>query len=195
MPELLARESMAPPWRELVRIYRRAEARGEIRGGRFVAGFVGEQFALPEAVETLRAMRKTDPKGELITIYACDPLNVVGILTPGSRVPAVVGNSIVYRDGVPICSMEGGELVERSNLDETARESLRFLKTKPRGGCSVPLDPARLPRPDLFGYRRNEAVVASDGRSGSDRGRRERSGPGRDRSLLHAEDRGFLPFT
>ena len=131
MPELLARESMAPPWRELVRIYRRAEAKGEIRGGRFVAGLVGEQFALPEAVETLRAMRKTQPKGELVTISACDPLNVVGILTPGNRVPAVAGNSIVYRDGVPICSTESGELVERSNLDETTREALRFLKRGP----------------------------------------------------------------
>lgn len=130
MPELLARETMAPPWRELVRIYRRAEAKGEIRGGRFVAGFVGEQFALPEAVETLRAMRKTEPKGELITISACDPLNLVGILTPGSRVPAVMGNSIVFRDGAPVCSTESGELVERSTLDETTREALGFLKRR-----------------------------------------------------------------
>ena len=70
-----------------MRIYRRAEARGEIRGGRFVAGFVGEQFALPEAVEALRRSRKTPPDGKLLLISACDPLNLAGILTPGPRVP------------------------------------------------------------------------------------------------------------
>ena len=108
-PELLAREPMAPRWRELVRVLRSLEARGEIRGGRFVAGFVGEQFALPEAVDLLRRVKNTEPKGKMVVVSACDPLNVVGILTPGERVSAVIGNRIVFRDGVPICSLENRE--------------------------------------------------------------------------------------
>ncbi|MFQ5933849.1 MAG: DNA glycosylase AlkZ-like family protein, partial [Dehalococcoidia bacterium] len=127
LPELLAREPMAPPWRELLYIYRRAEARGEIRGGRFVAGFVGEQFALPEAIDMLRSLKKSEPTGELISISACDPLNVVGILTPGARVPAVLGNTTVFRDGVPICSTVGGNLVEQTPLSDSLREKLRSL--------------------------------------------------------------------
>ena len=99
VPELLAREPMAPPWRVLLRAYRRAEARGEVRGGRFLAGFVGEQFALPEAVEALRALRKQEPNGEVVRLSACDPLNVAGILTPGPRVTAVLGNEVALRDG------------------------------------------------------------------------------------------------
>ena len=100
---LLEREaSYLPPWWKLLRIYRRLEARGEIRGGRFVAGFAGEQYALPEAVGSLRAVRKKPADGELVSISAADPLNLVGILTPGQRVPALVGNRILYRDGVPI---------------------------------------------------------------------------------------------
>ncbi|MFQ5793122.1 MAG: hypothetical protein ACE5JI_21845, partial [Acidobacteriota bacterium] len=124
-PELLARETMAPPWRELVQVYRRSEARGEIRGGRFVDGFVGEQFALPEAVEALRSLRKSEPKRGLLSISACDPLNVVGVLTPGARVPAVLGNVAVFRDGVPVCSWEGGKLVERALLDDVTRAEVR----------------------------------------------------------------------
>ncbi len=100
--ELLAREPMAPPWRQLVGAYRRAEARGEIRGGRFVAGLVGEQFALPEAVDALRAVNRREPTGEVVRLSACDPLNLVGILTPGARIPAVLGNEVLYRDGAPI---------------------------------------------------------------------------------------------
>ena len=102
VPELMAREPMAPPWRTLLRVYRRAEARGEVRGGRFVAGFVGEQFALPEAVEALRAVHKRSASNEEVRLSACDPLNVVGILTPGARVPAVLGNQVMYRDGAPV---------------------------------------------------------------------------------------------
>ena len=109
-PELLLRETMAPPWRTLLPVYRRAEARGEIRGGRFVAGLVGEQFALPEAVESLRRERRTEATGALTTISACDPLNLAGILTPGPRVPATPGNRIVVRDGVPVASLQGGEV-------------------------------------------------------------------------------------
>ena len=113
-PELLARESIAPPWRELVRLLRRLEARGEIRGGRFVSGFVGEQFALPEAVEMLRSLRDAEAGSETLTLSALDPLNLAGILTPGERVPAVQGNRVVYRDGVPVFAPGGGELAVRN---------------------------------------------------------------------------------
>ena len=99
--ELLARETRAPAWRVLVNIYRRLEARGEIRGGRFVAGFSGEQFALPEAVDTLRAIRRTRGEGERVLLPAADPLNLVGILTPGGRVSPLSGQAILFVDGVP----------------------------------------------------------------------------------------------
>ena len=97
--ELLAREARAPAWRTLVQIYRRLEARGEIRGGRFVSGFVGEQYAVPEAVEALRAVRRTHADPERGVISAADPLNLVGILTPGSRVSPYSNQAILYRDG------------------------------------------------------------------------------------------------
>ncbi|UQA59271.1 DEAD/DEAH box helicase [Polyangium aurulentum] len=100
--ELCAREPRAPAWGELVRVFRRLEMRGEIRGGRMVAGFIGEQFALPEALEALRAMRREEPRGEVVRLSACDPLNLTGILTPGARVAATLGNEVVYRDGVPV---------------------------------------------------------------------------------------------
>ncbi|PYQ30922.1 MAG: ATP-dependent DNA helicase, partial [Acidobacteria bacterium] len=91
---MLTRESNAAPWRELARIYRRLEARGEIRGGRFVNGMSGEQFALPEAVERLREIRRTERDGKLIIINAADPLNLAGILTPDDRVRAIPANRI-----------------------------------------------------------------------------------------------------
>ncbi|HSZ82596.1 MAG TPA: DEAD/DEAH box helicase, partial [Polyangia bacterium] len=99
--DVLAREAHAPPWRDLLRVYRCLEMRGELRGGRFVGGFVGEQFAAPEAVETLRAVRKEPRRGEVVRLSACDPLNLVGILTPGPRVPATLANTVVFVDGVP----------------------------------------------------------------------------------------------
>ena len=100
--DLLAREPRCPPWRELLVVYRRLEARGEIRGGRFAQAFSGEQFALPEAVDALRAVRKLPKAGEeRISLSACDPLNLVGILTPGARVPALPQNRVTYVDGVP----------------------------------------------------------------------------------------------
>ena len=98
--DVLAREANLPPWRELLAGFRRLEDRGEIRGGRFVDGFLGEQFALPVAVESVRAMRKLDPTPGSITLSAADPLNLVGILVPGERVPAISGNSVTYRHGV-----------------------------------------------------------------------------------------------
>ncbi|MGZ4821634.1 MAG: Lhr family helicase, partial [Terriglobales bacterium] len=104
--ELLAREAMLPKWRELVQAFRRMEARGDIRGGRFVSGFVGEQYALPIAVESLRALRKLPATGEVVTISAADPLNLVGIIVPGERVPAISGKTVSYRDGVAVAGEE-----------------------------------------------------------------------------------------
>ncbi len=107
--DLLGREALNIPWRDLLIQYRRMELRGEIRGGRFISGFTGEQFALPEAVETLRAMRKAGRRSggspaEEIKISAADPLNLVGIILPGQRVPALPSNFVVFRDGVPVRS-------------------------------------------------------------------------------------------
>ena len=106
--DLLAREAHAPAWRDLVRIYRRLEMSGELRGGRLVGGFVGEQFAAPDAVDALRATRRQERTGEVVRLSGCDPLNLVGILTPGPRVPATMTQTVVYRDGVPVSSADFG---------------------------------------------------------------------------------------
>jgi len=97
--ELSARESFTVPWREILRALRRREARGLLRGGRFVAGFMGEQYALPDAVDGLRRVRREERCGELVEIRAVDPLNLVGVLTPGPRVPAHPGERLTFRDG------------------------------------------------------------------------------------------------
>jgi ATP-dependent Lhr-like helicase len=118
MRELLAREARMPPWRELVRALRTLEARGEVRGGRFVAGMVGEQFALPEAVEALRAVRRRAGEGELVIVAAGDPLNLSGIVVPGTRVPPASRDVIAFRDGAVV---EVGELgAVRSRLGRGA---------------------------------------------------------------------------
>jgi ATP-dependent helicase Lhr and Lhr-like helicase len=100
--DLLTRETNLPRWRELQIGYRRLEDRGEVRGGRFVDGFVGEQFALPEAVESLRAQRKlpANSNSDRVVIAAADPLNLVGIIVPGERIPAISGRNVTFRDGV-----------------------------------------------------------------------------------------------
>lgn len=105
--ELCARERRLPPWRSLLHALRRMEARGDVRGGRFVAGFVGEQFALAQAVESLRAVRRRRCDDHTIIVSAADPLNLVGIVTAGARVPAASGQVVAYRNGCPI---EIGEL-------------------------------------------------------------------------------------
>jgi ATP-dependent Lhr-like helicase len=105
---LLEREGPLPPWRDLLRVLRRLEARGEIRGGRFVGGFAGEQYALPEAVGLLRGVRREPETGALVSVSAADPLNLIGVLTPGDRVPAVATNRVLFRDGHPIAVREGG---------------------------------------------------------------------------------------
>jgi len=99
--DLLARETVVPKWRELLIAFRRLEDRGEVRGGRFVDGFLGEQFALPAAVESLRATRQLPPSGELTAVSAADPLNLVGIIVPGDRTPAISGRHVTYQDGIP----------------------------------------------------------------------------------------------
>ena len=98
----VSRETNLPKWRELLITFRRLEDRGELRGGRFVSGFLGEQLALPVAVESIRAMRNQAPTGEQITISAADPLNLVGIIVPGERVAANSGKVVAFRDGVAV---------------------------------------------------------------------------------------------
>jgi ATP-dependent Lhr-like helicase len=107
---LLERESFAATWYELGRIYRRWEARGEIRGGYFVGGISGEQFALPEAIGLLRSIRKAPPNRELITLSAADPLNLQGILTPGPRIASLTTNRILFRDGFPLAALEARKI-------------------------------------------------------------------------------------
>ena len=112
---LMAREPFAVPWRELLQVYRRLEARGEVRGGRFVSGLPGEQFALPEAVELARQIRRTKPAGEPIVISAVDPLNLCGIITPGERIPAVASTQITFRDGSPeLLAVDGSQFTVAS---------------------------------------------------------------------------------
>jgi ATP-dependent Lhr-like helicase len=107
---LLEREpDWLPPWHQLVRVFRRLEDKGDVRGGRFVGGMAGEQFALPEAVTELREVRRKEAKGDLVSLSAADPLNLTGIITPGPRVPALTNNRVLYRDGVPVARLEGGE--------------------------------------------------------------------------------------
>jgi ATP-dependent Lhr-like helicase len=108
---LLVREAdWLPPWRDLLMCCRRLEARGEIRGGRFVAGFTGEQYALPEAITLLREARRRAPDGHYVSLSGADPLNLVGILTPGARLPSLSGNRLLYRDGLPVALLAGGEV-------------------------------------------------------------------------------------
>jgi ATP-dependent Lhr-like helicase len=119
---LLTQEaSWLPPWRDLLRVYRRLEARGEIRGGRFVAGFSGEQYALPEAVGLLRKTRRQPGSGQWVSLSGADPLNLVGILTPGPRLAALTGNRLIYRDGVPIAVLSGGKVQFLETLDAAAQ--------------------------------------------------------------------------
>ncbi len=124
--KLLEHETGLPPWRDLLYVYRRMEARGELRGGRFVQGFAGEQFALPDAMQTLRRIRKQAQDGALVAIAATDPLNLTGSITAGDRVARQARNRILYRDGVPIATSVGGEI---SYLAAIAAEVQWEIKT------------------------------------------------------------------
>jgi ATP-dependent Lhr-like helicase len=132
---LLERESLLAPWRDVLRVYRRLEARGEIRGGRFVGGFSGEQYALPEAVGALRAVRRDSENGkrtsenaELVAVSGADPLNLAGIITPGETVPALATNRVLFRDGVPVAVQEGEGRQVRLLVAATPEEE-QVLKT------------------------------------------------------------------
>ncbi|WP_422662529.1 Lhr family helicase, partial [Pseudomonas sp. UBA3153] len=123
---LLDREAdWLPPWRELLRVYHRLEARGDIRGGRFVAGLAGEQFALPEAVGLLREVRKRPRDGSLISVSASDPLNLLGSLLPGAKIPAIAGNRVLYQDGAPAGALLAGKPVFWVELDAGNAQQLR----------------------------------------------------------------------
>jgi ATP-dependent Lhr-like helicase len=129
------KESLRVPWFELIRIFRRLEARGEVRGGYFVGGLSGEQFARPEAIGLLRSIRKGKAKGELLAISAADPLNLVGILTPGPRIAAITAHRILLRDGVPIAALKAGEVFA---LDGQPLEPERAIENALRIGSMAP---------------------------------------------------------
>jgi ATP-dependent helicase Lhr and Lhr-like helicase len=142
--KLLTREAAwLPPWREIVRCCRRLEARGEIRGGRFIAGFSGEQFAAPEAVTPLREARRRRDAGQYVSLSGADPLNLLGILTPGARLPALAGNRLLYRDGLPIATYAAGEVQFLEKLtpkDEWEARNAVLRRHVP--AALVPLDEA-----------------------------------------------------
>jgi len=126
---VLDKETGLPPWRDLLRVYWRMEARGEIRGGRFVAGVSGEQFAFQDAIGSLRKIRRLEKKGNLVTINACDPLNLTGTLLPGAKVPINNNCQIVFRDGLPIATQSKQELAFLCDLDEQTQWDARLLLT------------------------------------------------------------------
>jgi ATP-dependent Lhr-like helicase len=121
---IVEREAALPPFRELLRVLRQLEARGDVRGGRFVAGLSGEQYALPEAVEALRAARRAPKDGTLVRISAADCLNLTGLVTPGDRVPALRSNRVLYRDGVPVAQKLGDAIEVLGGPDRVGGESV-----------------------------------------------------------------------
>jgi ATP-dependent Lhr-like helicase len=125
---LLEREALAVSWFELGRVFRKLEAQGEIRGGHFVSGVGGEQFALPEAVGLMRSIRRSSPKNELLVISGADPLNLAGILSPGPRVTAITSSRLLLRDGVPVAALEGGKPIAlESGLQQVPQDYQRAL--------------------------------------------------------------------
>ena len=118
--DLLARETLAPAWRDLLQVFRRMEARGEIRGGRFVAGFVGEQFCRPEALDVLRHVRRSVKTGDVIEILPADPLNLTGVILPGARIAALSSSTIRLIDGVPEASGNTAQSSGPTSLPQAA---------------------------------------------------------------------------
>jgi len=140
--KLLEREApWLPSWRELLRVYRRLEARGEIRGGRFVEGLVGEQFALPEAIPALRAVRARPPDGQLVALSGSDPLNLVGTVLAGEKLPALAGTRVLYEDGVPVAALLANRPQFLAEADGAAlarwRAALRRRPDGEAGGVSL----------------------------------------------------------
>ncbi len=123
--KVLEREANLPAWRELLYVYRRMEARGEIRGGRFVQGFSGEQFAMPDAVAALRRIRRDQTDEALTAISGADPLNLTGIITPGKRLPANAGNRVLFRNGVPVALYIGRQVEFLGEIDPKSEWELR----------------------------------------------------------------------
>ena len=139
--KLLERETAAlPPWRELLAVYRRWEARGEIRGGRFVASFAGEQYALPEAVGMLRGIRRAAPDESPVAVSAADPLNLTGIVTPGTRIPATTNNRVLYQDGLPVAAVVAGEVkfLAAIPIDKQWELHTAVLRGHPRRAMHLP---------------------------------------------------------
>jgi ATP-dependent Lhr-like helicase len=135
---LLAREAQwLPPWRELLRVCHRLEARGEIRGGRFIAGLTGEQFALPEAIGLLRSIRQKAHDGSLVAVSGADPLNLSGYLVVGPRVPSLAGARVLYRDGAPIATLIAGEFTTLEPLDEAAAWAAKTRLLRVHGEYAV----------------------------------------------------------
>jgi ATP-dependent helicase Lhr and Lhr-like helicase len=164
---LLTRETGAPAWRDILMVYRRLEARGEIRGGRFVTGMSGEQFALPEAVGQLRSVRRLNGNGRLIALSAADPLNLTGIITAGDRVPGLTSNRILYRDGAPVLAREAGQLKSlTADLSEPSAELVHALVRKASnpalhrylGMSGAPAASVPLNRPPKRGRSRRRAT-------------------------------------
>jgi ATP-dependent Lhr-like helicase len=124
---LLEREAQwLPPWRDLLRVLQRLEARGQVRGGRFVNGLAGEQFALPEAIPLLREVRRHANDGAYACVAGTDPLNLVGTLLPGDKVPAVTGNRVLYRDGVAVATLVAGEFRYLLDAEGPEKEQMRM---------------------------------------------------------------------
>ncbi|HET9763084.1 MAG TPA: ATP-dependent DNA helicase, partial [Casimicrobiaceae bacterium] len=135
---LLEREAAwLPPWRDLLRVLRRFEARGEIRGGRFVAGMTGEQFALPEAVAALRETRRAAVTGAWISLSAADPLNLAGTIVPGPKVPALTHNRVLYRDGIGVAALVGGEVQWIVELEARERREAESALIRRQAGSPL----------------------------------------------------------
>ena len=136
---LLQREAAwLPPWRELSRVFRRLEARGDVRGGRFVASVTGEQFALPEAVAMLRETRRMSSTQAFVSVSAADPLNLVGTLLPGARIPALAGNRVLYRDGIAVAALVAGEVRWLEPLEGAAARAAEDVLIRHHAGTPLP---------------------------------------------------------
>lgn len=128
--KVLERETALPPWRELLYVYRRMEARGEIRGGRFVDGFGGEQFALPDAIGLLRKQRNNNVALPTTVISATDPLNLIGIILPGERIPALHTNRILFKNGLPVAKQLNADIQYLQQVDDNQLWEINNLLTR-----------------------------------------------------------------
>ncbi|MDQ3269564.1 MAG: ATP-dependent DNA helicase, partial [Pseudomonadota bacterium] len=132
-----------PPWRELLRVYHRLEARGEIRGGRFIAGMSGEQFALPEAIGALRQVRRRAHDGTLLGLSGVDPLNLLGTVLPGAKLPRVLGTRFVLRDGLPLATLVAGKMEFVATLSPQEQRATRKVLLREREGVLPLASPMR----------------------------------------------------